>query len=324
MDAGYRRLRYCRYADDFLIGVIGSKDDARHVFAEVRAFLTNALALSVSEEKSGIRKASNGAAFLGYEVRTYTGRQWTVRSQRGSQHFSRRPPSEVMQLNVPWEKVFGFPARKGYGDMAVLKARHRNALLNCSDVEIVLAYNAELRGFANYYALARDVKFKLNRLEFIQRWSMFKTLASKHKSSVRVVAARMRSGQEYSVGYVADGQPRSVKVWKLMDLKRERIDPVKVDIPPWTQIYSHSRTDWVVRQNAKQCAACGRTDRPCHVHHVEGLADVSHRGFVTMMKAARERRTKVLCDLCHADTHRGRLPDSRSMDGIVAAESRMQ
>jgi RNA-directed DNA polymerase len=134
----------------------------------------------------------------------------------------------------------------------------------------------------------------------------------------------MRSGQEYSVGYVADGQPRSVKVWKLMDLKREWIDPAKVDTPPWTQIYSHSRTDWVDRQNAKQCEACGRTDRPCHVHHVEGLADVKHRGLATMMKAARARKTKVLCDLCHADIHRGQLPDSRIMSGLIAAESRMQ
>ena len=324
MDAGYRRLRYCRYADDFLIGVIGSKDDARRIFAEVGSFLTTELALSVSEEKSGIRKASDGAAFLGYEVRTYTGRQWTVRSQRGSQHFSRRPPSEVMQLSVPWEKVFGFAARKGYGDMAVLKAKHRNILLSCSDVEIVLAYNAELRGFANYYALARDVKQKLNRLEFIQRWSMFKTMASKHKSSVRAVAARMRSGQEYSVGYVVDGQPRSVKVWKLMYLDRGWVDKAKVDIPPRTQIYSHSRTDWVDRQNARQCSACGRTDRPCQVHHVDGLADIAQRGFAAEMKAARSRRTRVLCDLCHLDLHRGRLSDTRNMNGIIAAESRMQ
>ncbi len=46
--------------------------------------------------------------------------------------------------------------------------------------------------------------------------------------------------------------------------------------------------------------------------------------LVTEMKAARARRTRILCDLCHADTHRGRLPDNRKMDGIVAAESRMQ
>lgn len=27
MDSNYKRLKYIRYADDFLIGVIGSKDD---------------------------------------------------------------------------------------------------------------------------------------------------------------------------------------------------------------------------------------------------------------------------------------------------------
>jgi RNA-directed DNA polymerase len=324
MDAGYRRLRYCRYADDFLIGVIGGKEDARRVFAEVSTFLTEALALSVSDEKSGIRKASDGANFLGYEVRTYTTRQRIVRSQRGSQHFLRRPPSEVMQLQVPWEKVIAFASKKEYGSLAPLKAEHRNRLLSCSDVEIVLAYNAELRGFANYYALAMDVKYKLNRLEFLQRWSMFKTLASKHKSKVRVVAARMRSGLEYSVSYEVDGQPRSVKVWKLNDLKRDRLGRATVDILPWTQIYTSSRTDWVDRQNAKQCEACGRSDRPCQVHHIKGLADVARKGFIAKMTAARSRGTKVLCDQCHADIHLGRLPDYRNMNGVVAMESRMQ
>src|SRR3546814_12860821 len=56
MDPGYRRLRYCRYADDFMIGVIGSKEDARSVFAEVRAFLTEALALTVRSEERRVGK----------------------------------------------------------------------------------------------------------------------------------------------------------------------------------------------------------------------------------------------------------------------------
>ena len=315
MDPGYRRLRYCRYADDFMIGVIGSKEDARSVFAEVRAFLTEALALTVSEEKSGIRKASDGAAFLGYEVRTYTTRQRVVRSRQGSVSFLRRPPSEVMQLHVPWEKVHAFASAKGYGDLSVLKPRHRSLLLSCSDVEIVLAYNAELRGFANYYALAKDVSFKLNRLEFLQRWSLFKTLASKHKTNVRAVVARMRTGQEFTIGYDVDGQPRSVKVWKLAHLKRDPATSSRIDIQPWTQVFTHSRTDWVDRQNAKQCEACGRSDVPCQVHHIRGMADVSHRGFVVRMKVARARRTVVLCEQCHWDTHRGRLPDLRQSDG---------
>ncbi len=312
MDPGYRRLRYCRYADDFLIGVVGSKEDARQVFAEVSNFLKEELALSVSNEKSGIRKAFDGANFLGYEVRTFTTRQRIVRSQRGSRHFLRRPPSEVMQLHVPWKKVIAFASKKGYGDLARPKARHRNHLLSCSDVEIVLAYNAELRGFANYYALAKDVKYKLNRLEFLQRWSLFKTLASKHKCNVRVVATRMRSGQEYVVNYEVGGQPRSVKVWKLIELNRDKLDAARVDNSPVTQIYSRSRTELVERLNATQCAACGRSDRPCQVHHVHGLSDVAHKDYATRMNAARSRKTISLCEVCHVETHRGRLPDRRA------------
>jgi RNA-directed DNA polymerase len=220
-----------------------------------------------------------------------------------------------MQLHVPWEKVHAFASAKGYGDLSVLKPRHRSLLLSCSDVEIVLAYNAELRGFANYYALAKDVSFKLNRLEFLQRWSLFKTLASKHKTNVRAVVARMRTGQEFTIGYDVDGQPRSVKVWKLAHLKRDPATSSRIDIQPWTQVFTHSRTDWVDRQNAKQCEACGRSDVPCQVHHIRGMADVSHRGFVVRMKVARARRTVVLCEQCHWDTHRGRLPDLRQSDG---------
>lgn len=55
LDPNYRRLRYCRYADDFLIGVTGSKADARQLMDEVRVFLTDTLKLEMSAEKSGIR-----------------------------------------------------------------------------------------------------------------------------------------------------------------------------------------------------------------------------------------------------------------------------
>ena len=39
MDTEYRRVVYVRYADDFLIGVIGSKEDARQVKSDVGAFI---------------------------------------------------------------------------------------------------------------------------------------------------------------------------------------------------------------------------------------------------------------------------------------------
>lgn len=60
MDPNFKRLRYCRYADDFLIGVIGSKREACEIMAGVEQFLTHALKLAVSPEKSGVHAASKG------------------------------------------------------------------------------------------------------------------------------------------------------------------------------------------------------------------------------------------------------------------------
>lgn len=71
-DPNFRRLRYVRYADDFLMGVIGNRAEAKEIMEKVEAFLANALMLQTSPEKSGVREAKRGAQFLGYNVRTRT------------------------------------------------------------------------------------------------------------------------------------------------------------------------------------------------------------------------------------------------------------
>src|SRR3546814_1251706 len=68
----FRRLRYCRYADDFLVGVIGSKADAVRIMADIQHFLADRLNLAVSPEKTGVRDASKGSPFLGFHVCAFT------------------------------------------------------------------------------------------------------------------------------------------------------------------------------------------------------------------------------------------------------------
>jgi retron-type reverse transcriptase len=63
-DSGYRRLYYCRYADDYVIGIIGSKADAERVRQEVRGFIEGTLKLTIAEEKSHIRHSREGACYL--------------------------------------------------------------------------------------------------------------------------------------------------------------------------------------------------------------------------------------------------------------------
>ena len=68
MDTGYKRIQYVRYADDFLIGVIGSKEDAEKIKSDIGRFFEETLKLELSVEKTLITNSDDKARFLGYDV----------------------------------------------------------------------------------------------------------------------------------------------------------------------------------------------------------------------------------------------------------------
>jgi group II intron reverse transcriptase/maturase len=61
-------FRYVRYADDFLIGVNGSKVDCEWIKSELKSFIGNTLKMELSEEKTLITHSGTHARFLGYDV----------------------------------------------------------------------------------------------------------------------------------------------------------------------------------------------------------------------------------------------------------------
>jgi group II intron reverse transcriptase/maturase len=270
-DPNYRRLRYCRYADDFLIGIIGSKAEARQIMDEVRNFLTDHLKLTISAEKSGIRKASDGARFLGYEVCTTTNRNPHKATFKGRPTL-RRGLMDRLQLHVPRERVIRFVNAKGWGDYEAFRPRGRPALHFASEVEIVLAYNAEWRGFANYYALADNVKRKLNKGGYFALLSCVKTIAGKHRTSARKIFATLRRGMDFFLRFEVGDKTRAIKLWQLKDLRRHPRTWGGIDSPPSGQ-FVFSRTELVERLNARACERCGRTDLPCEVHHVGNVTN---------------------------------------------------
>jgi hypothetical protein len=81
-DEGYKRLPYCRDGDDFVIGVIGAKEDAKTVYGKVKAFVETELLLPRAAHKSGIHHAREGIESLGYRVRVET----TDKAMKGSSH----------------------------------------------------------------------------------------------------------------------------------------------------------------------------------------------------------------------------------------------
>jgi group II intron reverse transcriptase/maturase len=122
-DPNYRRLRYIRYADDFLLGLDGPRDEAEEIKVRLGTFLRDHLKLELSPEKTLITHARNEKArFLGYDVSTFDNP-----GRPGHGHITLRIPPQVIE-----EKV----ARYTHGS----KPAHRPELANESDFTIVGMY----------------------------------------------------------------------------------------------------------------------------------------------------------------------------------------
>jgi group II intron reverse transcriptase/maturase len=146
MDPGYRRLFYCRYADDHLLGFIGPKAEAEQIKAELARFLRETLALELNPDKTLITHArTQPARFLGYDIIV---QHCNTRITRG-----RRAANGIVALRVPPDVVKAqcAPYRQ-HG-----KPWHRPELQNLPDYDIVRIYGAEYRGVVNYCLLAQDV-----------------------------------------------------------------------------------------------------------------------------------------------------------------------
>ena len=217
----YKRLKYCRYADDFICGVIGSYKDAKALMQVVENFLRDNLKLQVSPKKAGIVRAEKGIDFLGYGIKAEHGDKTRKLKVYGN-YCTKRTINGNILFSVPKHKIREFCRQKGYGNLQCKKSTHRAALLNCSEVEIVEMYNAELRGFANYYAMARNVKNDLSLLAYLALQSLVKTLAVRRKTPVTQVFANLKRSNDYFLKYKVNGEWKEMRIFQLKHITKTR------------------------------------------------------------------------------------------------------
>ena len=310
MDPEFKRLNYNRYADDFLIGVIGSKQEAEDIFKTVQLYLRDELKLEISQDKSGIHLAQDGITYLGYgiKVRHSTKRvRMAIHTSGGKRHILKRTLNADIDLYIPEEKVIRFCHRNRYGNLVNGTTQDIPILIHRSDAEIISHYNAQLRGFANFYSLAGSAKTRLAKLQWIWQRSLFKTLARKHRTTVTKTATTLRHGRDYGI-WVNRGTKRNfLKVYSLRTLSKPNMD-TKVDVKPNVALFMFSRSEMMDRINKNQCEYCGREDGYTESHHVRKLKDVKNEPGWKRVMISMQRKVIILCRECHEALHKGTLP----------------
>ena len=204
MDEGYRRIKYVRYADDFIIGVIGSKSDCEAIKEDIKNFLGEKLKLTLSEEKTLITHGNRKAKFLGYEiyVRPFTDK--TLRGEKSGvliKAYGKKVVLEVPMFTMR-DKLLYYEAMEihQFEGKAKWKPTSRTKLLHLDDLEILDAYNREIRGFANYFSIANNSSH-LNSFKYIMQYSLYKTFARKYSTTARKIIAKYRHHKDFAVFY---------------------------------------------------------------------------------------------------------------------------
>ncbi len=291
-DPDYRRLRYVRYADDFLLGFAGPQHEAEEIKQSIKEWMDENLKLKLSDDKTLITHArTQRAKFVGYEIST-------------ENNPDRRTVNGVIGLRVPAKVIEQKCSRyKRNG-----KIIHRPELRGDSDYDIATLYQQEYRGFVQYYLHAHNVR-ELTRVQWVMKNSLLKTLAAKHKTSTAVMWRKLDTTYQTPQGKTlkclevrVERENRPPLIARFGGISLARQPFAVLNDRPWSG-QNTARTEILQRLLADTCELCGATEN-IEVHHIRKLADLNKPGRSdkpqwAKLMAARQRKTLVVCRPCH-------------------------
>ena len=300
MDADFRRLQYVRYADDFLISVIGSKSECETIKADITQFMREQLKLELSVEKTLITHAQDKAKFLGYEI--FIRKSDAVKRNRDGVLKRDFNGAVVLTLNsaVIQKKLTEYNALevRNIDGKDIWWSKPRRYMTPMKPEDILAQYNAEIRGLYNYYSLAANVSKECASFAFIMKMSMFKTLGWKLNTSARKVRQKYQKDKDFVIPYNdAKGKQKYRVFYNEGFKKRNAQFDVDYDKLPQTMYVPYPSL--VERLKDGRCELCGK-DGKVVMHHVRTLTKLKGNNEWEKLMLKRHRKTLVVCEDCNS------------------------
>ena len=327
------RLKYVRYADDFIILTNAPKDIHLEIKYKLTSFLEEKLALTLSNEKTKITNIQQEPAhFLGFEIMQKPTRK-TAKTIDGILKRTvgwgvNIAPDRTRLLNRYYMK--GYCQKDGF-------PREISVLSTLDAYTLFEKTNAALRGTANYYIDYITHPHHLKRWLYILRWSCIKTLAQKHHTNINGVFQRY---PDLKTSIIVKTKSKTYKKSISLLTEREAIKLAKKSSAfhtiaaeqrairsGETVLYEskQSRTprimdsnylneiNWTVSRTQAglnlPCLICGALKT--EMHHVKHIrknnwSEISETNFVQQLQFIRNRKQIPVCKQCHLNIHNGK------------------
>ena len=302
MDDSIRSMKYVRYADDFLIGSIGSKEDSKTVKEDIKNYLRNFLKLELSDEKTLITNAKKPAKFLGYDI--------FVRKSNATKRNKSGTPTRMFNYKVVLyvttetmrKKLMDYNAVDfNYsGGKEAWKPKARSYMKNNELVDILTQYNAEIRGFYYYYSIANNSSY-MNSFAYIMEYSMYKTFACKLQSSVSKVLDKYWKNKKFAVPYTDSKGHTKYRTFYDGGFKRKTAQrEASQDVIPNTFICKYPSL--ISRLKEKTCELCG-AEGDTTMFQVRNLNILKGKNEWERKMKQMHRKTLAVCTPCSKKIH---------------------
>lgn len=159
IDPSFKRMMYVRYADDFVILVIGSRDDALVTKIRAKDVLKRLCGADLNEEKTLITHLEEGFSFLGANIRKLGKNSQNLGSMGMGRGATKRAFTRRLLVSAPMQKII---ANLVKAKMVRINQHKQCVPISCTQLtnlthyDILQAYNHKINGITNFYSFASN------------------------------------------------------------------------------------------------------------------------------------------------------------------------
>ena len=300
------RVYYVRYADDWIVGVLGPKIMAQTLLSNIQTFLNSELRIQLNLEKTHITHIrSKRVKFLGvyFDIHSRKESKLVKRKSKVYGTIKARINQVRIYFYLPGREIIEELQRRGFVKQignketkTVTSAMKKWIFLDHRN--IIHRFNAVIRGYLNYFSFVDNLSVLGSIIKGILLHSCAKTLAQKFRLSSRAKVFK-RFGP-----YLAtkDAIPVGLYIPSTFKKARQFQKGKSVSVDPLEALNWRIHTQFALFQH---CWICGVTDQ-IEMHHVRHLRKTNQRlkGFTKLMSQINRKQIPV-CASCHNKIHAG-------------------
>lgn len=286
IDPLFKKLEYIRYADDWIMGIRGSKADSVELMRRVKVFLKSELNLNLSETKTKITNASKEQAkFLSVRIKRSGHETYSLKSNVLTRNVKN------MRLTAPIDKVTDKLALNGFMKNGIPYPKFQ--WMQEPKDAIILLYNSVYRGIIQYYRFTDNFNNLSSKVHYILKNSCARLITAKFKAKTQ--------GEIYAkLGKNLKGKDKHGFINRTLGINTAAFNVKTNDILLRLQAKGISKASL----EGLSCAIC-ESDYRVEMHHVRMMKDLNPKANkVDKIMALKNRKQIPLCRECHMEYHR--------------------